>query len=182
MSHFLVGERIALRALESADADGPYPSWFNDAEVVRSNSHGVFPYDRELALAYVASVRGSRSELVLAIEMLADRKHVGNVALQSIHPIYRSAELSLVIGERDAWGKGIGEEASRLIVRHGFAALGLHRVGCGTLADNEGMKRLALKLGMREEGRRRHAAWKRGAWIDIVEYGILADEFERAAS
>jgi RimJ/RimL family protein N-acetyltransferase len=176
VTYFLVGERVGLRPLEPHDADGPYPAWLNDAEVSRFNSHHVYPYDREQALAYIASVRGSRREIVLAVEHKSDRKHIGNIALQSIDLVSRSAELSIMMGDRSFWGQGIGEEAGRLLVRHAFDALGLHRVACGTTADNEGMKKLALKLGMKEEGRRRSAAWKDGRWVDIVEYGVLAEE------
>jgi RimJ/RimL family protein N-acetyltransferase len=35
------------------------------------------------------------------------------------------------------------------------------------------MQKLALKLGMSEEGRRREALWKNGIFADIVEYGLL---------
>lgn len=179
MTFFLSSDRLGLRPLEPRDADGAYPGWLNDAEVARFNSHHTFPYDREQALAYIQRVRGSRSELVLAIVDKASEKHVGNVALQAIHPIYRSAEFSIMIGDRAFWGQGVGAEAGKLLLGHGFDALGLHRVACGTTSDNEGMKRLAGKLGMREEGRRRAAAWKRGAWVDVVEFGVLAEEFPR---
>jgi RimJ/RimL family protein N-acetyltransferase len=39
------------------------------------------------------------------------------------------------------------------------------------------MQKLAGQLGMREEGRRRGAMWKRGRFVDVLEYGVLADEF-----
>jgi [ribosomal protein S5]-alanine N-acetyltransferase len=186
MSYFLAGQRIGLRSLDLADADGAYPEWLNDAEVCAYNSHHVYPYDRAQARAYIESVRGSRSEIVLAVEAIDGKKHIGNVALQSIHPINRSAEFSILLGDRSFWGKGIGEEAGRLLLGHAFHELGLHRVGCGTTRDNEGMKQLAHKLGMREEGCRRAAAWKHGRWVDVLNFGVLVEEFisaedERAA-
>jgi ribosomal-protein-alanine N-acetyltransferase len=179
VTYFLAGARVGLRPLRTADADGPYAEWLNDAEVCQYNSHHVYPYGREQALAYIEAVRGSRSELVLAIEDRTERTHVGNIALSSIHPLYRTAEISFLIGARTHWGKGIGHEAGRLLMTHGFDALGLHRIGCGTTGDNLGMQRLAAKLGMREEGRRRQAVWKSGKWLDVVEYGVLASEWIR---
>jgi RimJ/RimL family protein N-acetyltransferase len=174
---FLVGERLILRQLAESDVDGPYARWFNDAEVCAGNSHHVFPYTREQALAYVRRLAEARDALVLAMVERDGGRHVGNISLQDIHPIYRSAELAIVIGEKEAWGRGYGREAGELIVEHGFAELNLHRVGCATFEDNHGMQALARALGMSEEGRRRQAAFKRGRHLDVVEYGVLRHEW-----
>lgn len=175
---FLCGEHLYLRALVEADAEGGYPDWLNDEEVCRGNSHHVFPYTRESALSYIRHAVETRSELILAIAVKEDRRHIGNIALQHIHPVYRSAELSVLIGDRSCWGRGYAKEAGRLICDHGFAAMNLHRIGCGTFEDNVAMQRVALALGMKEEGRRRQAAFKQGRYLDIVEYGVLKPEYE----
>jgi RimJ/RimL family protein N-acetyltransferase len=174
----LLGERVALRALTPADVDGPYLEWFNDPEVCRLNSHHVFPYTRLEALAWVEALRARRDTLVLAIAMRDDGRHVGNLSLQGIDPVGRSAELAIVVGDRSVWGQGIGLEAARLLVDHGFTSLNLNRIACGTLAANVAMRRLAERLGMREEGVRRQASWTDGAYHDIVEYGLLAADRE----
>jgi ribosomal-protein-alanine N-acetyltransferase len=153
--------------------------WFNDQEVCRFNSHHVFPMSAEDLLAYVRKVTQTRSSLVLAIAMAESRRHIGNVCLQSVDPVARSAEFAIVIGERDCWGQGYSKDAACLILRHGFESMNLHRIHCGTTADNEPMLRLARALGMREEGLRRQAAFKGGRYVDIVEFGILADEQRR---
>ncbi len=176
---FLVGERIILRALCDADADGPYLEWFNDAEVCRGNSHHVFPYTQELARRFIQRARESREDLTLAIVMKDMTRHVGNIALQQIHPVYHSAEFAIVLGDRSVWGQGIATEAAVLLLAHGFEALNLHRVACGTFEDNLAMKALALRLGMKEEGRRREAAFKDGKYLDLIEYGVLAEEWHK---
>ncbi|MBM4229579.1 MAG: GNAT family N-acetyltransferase [Gammaproteobacteria bacterium] len=43
------------------------------------------------------------------------------------------------------------------------------------------MQKLARALGMQEEGRRRSALFLEGAWVDVLEYGVLRDEFEMGA-
>jgi len=106
-----------------------------------------------------------------------DDRHVGNIALQEINWVNRSAEFAILIGDRTAWGNGYGRDAARLLLDHGFNALNLHRVHCGTFEDNETMQRLALYLGMREEGRRREAAFKDGRYVDILEFGVLGNEY-----
>jgi RimJ/RimL family protein N-acetyltransferase len=174
---FLTGPRLYLRPLEFADCEGPYLEWFNDEEVCRGNRHHTFPYTPEKAREYVAMTRSSTDELVLAIVDREKETHIGNIALQQIHPIYRSAEFSIIIGDKRYWGKGYGTEAGRLLLDHGFSRLNLHRVACGTFASNKAMQGLALDLGMKEEGRRRQAAFVGGKFVDVIEYGVLRDEY-----
>lgn len=175
---FLEGKIINLRPLTLADADGNYLNWLNDGEVCKYNSHHAYPYGRELAIKYVEDKQASKQDLVLAIVTKTKRpKHIGNIALQNIDYISRSAEYAIIIGEKEYWGKGIAKEASLLILRHGFKALNLHRIYCGTSAKNIGMQKLASSLGMKKEGRRKEALYKSGEYADIIEYGLLRKNF-----
>lgn len=173
---FLEGEKVFLRPLRAEDADGDYPGWLNDAEASQGNSHHVFPYSRQEALDYIGSASGRRDQIVLAIVDKACQRHVGNVSLQCINFIHRSAELAILIGDKGAWGKGIGFEACELLVEHGFKALGLRRIEFGTPETNIGMRRIGEKLGMKKEGVKRGAFFKDGRYCDVVLYGLLAEE------
>jgi RimJ/RimL family protein N-acetyltransferase len=159
--------------------EGNYIQWLNDEDVCKYNSHHVFPYQRENAVSYIKGVVNSQTALVLAIILQKGDTHIGNVALQDINYISRSAEFTIILGEKKYWGKGYAKESSLLITRHGFLALNLHRIYCGTSSENKGMQRLAACLGMSEEGRRRDALYKDGRYVDIIEYGVLRDEFFR---
>ena len=65
-----------------------------------------------------------------------------------------------------------------MICDHGFFTMNLNRISCGTFDNNLSMKKIAHYLGMAEEGCRRKAAYKNGKFIDIIEYGVLRDEYE----
>ena len=176
MIPFLVGERLYLRALVVEDADGIYPTWFNDENVCRQNSHHIYPYSRQEARDYIGSVNWDQAQLVLAI--VVDDKHIGNIALQDIHPQYHSANFAIVIGGKDYWHKGYGREAARLIIGHGFDALNLHRISCATFSNNVGMQALAGSLGFVAEGCRREMVYK-GGYLDVIEYGLLKAEWKK---
>jgi ribosomal-protein-alanine N-acetyltransferase len=174
---FIYGKRINLRGLEEKDLTGNYFHWFNDQQVCEFNSHGLFPNSINRMKHYFESVSNSRTALVLAIIHRDTNSHIGNVSLQQIDWLSRAAEFAIIMGERNYWGKGFATEASKMIVEHGFSALNLNRIHCGTSADNKGMRKLAAALMMTQEGVRRQAMYKNGIYKDMIEYGVLRDEF-----
>jgi ribosomal-protein-alanine N-acetyltransferase len=174
---FIEGPRLYLRQLVLADADGPYPAWLNNEMICLGNSHHNFPYSREAARNYIANAEQTTNNLILAIALNETHQHIGNIALQGIHSIYRSAEISILIGEKAAWGRGYAKEAISLLLAHGFKTLNLNRISCGTFSGNLAMQAVARAVGMVEEGVRRKAVFKDGKYVDVHEYGILAEEY-----
>ena len=174
---FLKNLKIGLRPISKEDITPSYLGWLNDQEVCAQNSHAYFPYSIEQLSSFVEKSQHSSSDLRLAIIELEKNVHIGNVSLQNINWINRSAEFAILMGEKDYWGKGYGYEAAYLLFNHGFSHLNLNRIYCGTTNGNEGMKKIAMKIGMIQEGVRRQAFYKWGKYQDIIEYGILKDEF-----
>ncbi len=174
---FLKGERIHLRALMEKDLNDSYLQWLNDEEVCRSNSHAVFPNTEQRMRSYFDSLQSQQQNVVLAIVHTDSGKHIGNVSLQNINWISRNAEFAILLGDKEFWGGGYGEEAAQLIVDYGFSRLNLHRIYCGTFEDNEGMKKLAARLKMKQEGLRREAVYKNGSYNNVLEFGVLKSEY-----
>lgn len=174
---FLKGKRIHLRALMEQDLSDVYLQWLNDEEVCRNNSHAIFPNSQEKMKAYYTGLQNQQKNIVLAIVHTETSKHIGNVSLQNIDWVSGNAEFAILLGDSNFWKDGYGEEASKLIVEYGFNRLNLHRIYCGTLENNVGMKKLALKLNMKEEGLRREAIFKDGNYQHVIEYGVLKNEF-----
>ncbi len=174
----LKGKNIYLRALSLKDAKGNYPHWLNDPEVTKYNSHGETCYTQKMAEEYIAMVAESDSYHVFAIIQNETDTHIGNISLQALDSKARNAEFAILIGKSSVYAQGIGEEAGRLLLTYGFSGLKLHRIYCGTSSENIGMQKLALKLGMKQEGIRRDALTKNGKFADIIEYGILEDEYK----
>jgi ribosomal-protein-alanine N-acetyltransferase len=172
---FLEGTTIFLRPLDKADVEGNYSKWMNDKYITQFNSHGIFPATKESLLNYISSLNDSAKSMVLAIVTKDKQFHIGNISLQEINWVNRSAELAFLLGEKEFWGKGIMYEAGMLIISHAFNALNLHRIYCGTSIENIGMRKLATKLGMQEEGIRKQAIYKNGRYLDIIEYGMVRE-------
>ena len=105
---FLEGKRIYLRPLIETDIEGPYPTWLNDEEICQANSHHIYPYSKKKAMDYIQHVNNTDRMLVLAIVLQEKNQHIGNIALQQINWIYRSAEFAILLGDKNYWGQGYG--------------------------------------------------------------------------
>ena len=171
---FLKSNRVTLEPLEEHHLDGDWPSWLNDPEVCRYNSHATFPMTRGECGEYLKKVTGSREEVAFAVHV--ESKHVGNICLKNIDWINRSAEFAIIIGDKDCWGQGIGKEAGELLMGYGLDVLNLRRIYCGTHEDNQGMIKLAESMDMKCEGRLKDAIWKNCMYSDVLIFGYVAIE------
>jgi len=166
-----IGDNYFVRSFQESDLGGAYPTWFEDQEVCKYNSHGKFFKTREYYYEFYKSLN-HEDHLVWAI-CNDEHGHIGNISLQNISQINRNAEFAIILGNKRHWGRGVGKLAGEMLISHGFNNLNLERIYCGTAETNEGMCKLAVALGMREEGRRRSHLYLSGKWVDMIEYGIL---------
>jgi len=109
---------------------------------------------------------------------LPDYRPIGNVDLHDIDARNRTAELGIIIGEKDARGRGLGTEAVRLACDYGFHVLELHSIMLLTFGWNIAGQKAYTKAGFRECGRRREARYFAGRYWDDITYDLLREEFE----
>lgn len=176
---FLTGEKIYLSPLTKEDISAEYISWLNDSEVCKDNSHATFPNTHSKTLSYLESIEDSRSEIVFAIRWKKNDVHIGNISLQKINWINRSAEIAIIIGNKKYWNKGVGSEAYKLVIGYGFRTLNLNRLSSGQTVTNKGMISVCEKNGMRKEGIIREVLYKNGEYTDAVIYSILLKDLRK---
>ena len=172
-------ERLSFRELTPEDAKGNYLKWMNDAEVVKYLESRFQTHTSESLAEFVRSTAASENNIFCAIVLKQDGRHIGNIKLGPIDLTHRKADVGLMIGEKDCWGKGLGSEAYTLMVEHAFKNLNLHKVTAGAYAVNEASIKALLKAGFRQEGLlQKHCAFD-GGYTDVLLFGVLREEFER---
>jgi diamine N-acetyltransferase len=194
----LVGDRVRLRALEREDIPR-FVRWMNDPEV-RGNLLVYEPMSTMAEERWFEGLQDRSTERIFGIEALApvygggvsasllpdtpdaltggDWRHIGNVGLHGIDLHHRRAEIGIVIGEKDCWGKGFGREAMALMMRFGFHELGLHRIELEVFETNPRALKAYRALGFTEEGVRRDAVFQGGRFLDCIRLGMLREEFD----
>jgi RimJ/RimL family protein N-acetyltransferase len=173
---FITTPQLVLGALRPEDASEEYLGWLNDPEVLKFRAPKAFPTTMESLKAYVAGI-GARGDLTLAIRLRGSLRHVGNITLNSILWVHRSAELSVMIGARDVWGKGLGKEAIYGVTGHAFDSMGLYRLWAES--PNPAFNGAVRALGWRHEGTKREAFLVDGRQTDVECWGMLKAEFTR---
>lgn len=168
---------IALKILSEIELEGRYSDWFSDSEVHLYNSHWARPKTSADVQLYIDSIKNDKTKLIFAVYALKHTVHIGNISLQNIDHYNQSAEMAFMFGERAYWGKGYAFIASQFVMRHAYQHLNLNRLYLGCLDNNAAMEKLALKLGFKPEGIRRHALFNNGEFRDVLEFGQLKDEF-----
>lgn len=74
-------------------------------------------------------------------------------------------------------GRGLGREATRVVLAWGFDVLGLHRIQLEVLASNGRAISCYLACGFRQEGVRREAELYPDGWKDFILMGLLQSEY-----
>jgi RimJ/RimL family protein N-acetyltransferase len=170
---------VELAPLRAADSELLF-EWINDRELVVLNAP-FRPVSRAEHDAWFEDIRSRDDVGIFGIRLPDDDRLVGSCQLHSIHPVNRSAELQIRIGACDAQDRGVGTAAVRLLLRHAFEKLDLHRVHLHVFATNERARHVYERAGFRVEGVLREAVCIEGAWVDVVLMAVLAHEFEPGA-
>ncbi len=152
-----------------------YVSWLNDPHIVRYSEQRHRTHTLKSCASYVDGVRASSTALLLAIEALRPALgHIGNIGL-AFDPHNLTADVSILIGEREAHGKALATRAWTAVLRELLVTHGLRKVTAGTMADNIPMLRVMTRSGMHIEGRRARQFVLDGREVDLVQGAIFRE-------
>lgn len=144
-------EQVApfLAAVRASDRDAVA------ALVERSNA------DPQAFGVFVLEADGERAGTI-EFERVNQRSRIAALGGLALHPSYR--------------GKGVADEAARLVQRHLLRELGFHRLQLEVYAFNERALAHAERTGFVREGVRRQAYWRDGRWVDGVLFGLVEED------
>jgi RimJ/RimL family protein N-acetyltransferase len=185
----LIGEKVILRPFDLDQDAGPLREVLTDPEALRLTGSNRDPADPTGAprwdeaaesgfLAWYGTRNDQPDRLDLAVVDQATGRCVGEVVLNDWVHVNRSCSFRIILGPggRD---RGLGTEATRLIVGYGFEHLGLHRISLEVYSFNPRARRVYEKVGFIAEGVLRDALRWDDEWIDATIMSILAPEWSR---
>jgi RimJ/RimL family protein N-acetyltransferase len=171
------GELVRLGPIER-DYLPRYAEWLNDWEVRRFLAPNLpQPLTIQDEEDWFNRQRNDQDSRHFSILTLAQGQLVGNCGLHQIDWSNRHAIFGIFIGDKNYWGKGLGTDATRTLLRYGFEEAGLQRIELEVFSFNPRGIRVYEKCGFKLEGIRRQALFREGAWHDEHIMAILRDEW-----
>jgi RimJ/RimL family protein N-acetyltransferase len=167
----LTTSRLRLRSLAELDATEAYLGWLNDPQVTRYTESRFLRFTLESLREYIRTDNASPNTMLLGI-FLPEARHIGNIKLATIDHHHLTAEIGIMIGERDTWGEGYATEAIEAISRHAFESLNLEKLFAKCYAANHGSYRAFVRAGFVSEGRLRSQVFSAGERMDLLLVGL----------
>jgi [ribosomal protein S5]-alanine N-acetyltransferase len=154
-----------------------YLGWLNDPEINRYLEVRYEAQTQASALRFLRSFDTLQPWYFWGIQSREDSSMIGTASLRA-DKANGTAETGLMVGEREYWGRGAGQETLDLLGQFGFSHLGLRKITAGTYAVNMSAIFIHKKMGMTREAtvRRAHQLTD-GKYVDLFRWGVFADEW-----
>jgi RimJ/RimL family protein N-acetyltransferase len=174
----LVGDLVTLRPIRAEDADLIDRIIRDDEEIprltgaVQSSNEDPPDLQTERLREIYGAWATAEDRLVLGVVDNVSGELVGEVVLNDWDEGNRSCGFRTLIGAAGR-GRGLGTEATRLIVEHGLTTMGLHRISLEVYDFNPRARHVYEKVGFVHEGTGREALLFDGEWIDVHPMAII---------
>ena len=184
----LTGEKVILRPFAKTDLPALREALLDpEARILTGSVHdeaqasaAMSREDEQAAVDWFTTRNEQPDRIDLAIVDKAAGACVGEAVLNQWDPGNESCNFRIFIG-RHGRDRGLGTEATRLIVGYGFEQLGLHRISLEVYAFNPRARRAYEKVGFRPEGVLRESLRYNGEWVDATVMSILDREWAAIA-
>src|SRR5450756_506184 len=147
------GTKIVLTPACREDVPA-YLHWITDPELnIFLLDYGkVLTLEQEYAWYDVVVVKAGSHMVHMDIRLAGDQKLIGDCSLMDINHKEGTAEVGILVGEKEYHSKGYGSEALYLLCRYGFDKLNLHSILLRHLSINARGDKAYRKIGFREFG------------------------------
>lgn len=172
----LDGERVQLRRHDPKNYR-LYAEWYGDSEIWHLTSWAKMPLGRSAVKRLFEERDLSTTDDSFAIHLTGEKKPVGVISLMNVSEANASADLSVIVGQREDRNQGFGAEAIEMILGYAFDDLGLNRVGLSVFEFNEPAIATYERLGFEREGRLRRAVKRADGFHDALLMSRLRAEW-----
>ena len=177
----LKGELTGLRAPTDSDIEVFETELLSDVETrIRATGRPWLPVAPGAADSPYRQALDRDTVIRFSVVELATGELAGEAVMSGLDLHNRRAEIGLVL--RPAFReRRLGTDVIRVLCHYGFVIRGLHRLQITTLADNQAMIAVAVRVGFVLEGTGRDVAWIDGAFADGVTLSLLSGEWSPAS-
>lgn len=172
----LEGETIYLRPLGPADAPEIFASLSDEESMRLTGTQQTFTLEQVEAFYAKVPDADDRIDYAIVLKDGSDMM-VGEVVLNDIDEDNKSANFRIALSNQDHFGKGYGSQATKLLIKHGFENLDLHRIELEVYDFNPRALHVYKKVGFVQEGIRRDVLLWDGKYQSAIVMGMLKSDY-----
>lgn len=161
-----------LRKISIDDCNENYLKWMNDPEINKYLESRFTTHTIDSLKDFVNSMNNSENNVLFAIVDKESDTHIGNIKLGNIHPIHKYADIGLLIGDKNYWGRGIATNAIKLVSEFAFDELNLRKVFAGVYENNIGSIKAFEKCGFKKAYVKKDNYYFEGKFIDAFVFEL----------
>lgn len=171
--------RLVLRDIQINDISNEYLTWLNDPDVTRYLEIRHVPQTEKIVREYIESkLENTFSTKHFGVYDNGGKRLVGTVTLPNINLYHSFADISFVIGHKEARHKGYATEAVHAVVHYMFSECGLYKLWAGYYDGNIASARVLEKNGFKVEGRIKNKLLdSSGKRVDHVIVGLTVEQY-----
>lgn len=168
---------VFLRELRESDLE-KINMWRNDFDLKKLTLGIRFPITMALDIKWFQTVSSDTQNkaVYFAIETIED-KFVGLIQLMSIDWINRTADVGIIIGDKNSRGKKIGYKSLKLLLNYAFNVLNLYKVSSHISELNDISISLFKSCGFIEEGKLKEQICYGDQRSDLIIMSINQNDF-----
>jgi len=173
------GEKVRLRPVSESDVSTTL-IWRNDPEIRDSFLGYQFPVTKKMEEAWFERLQEGdvAGTVVFSIETLTEGQFIGLVNLHKIDWQSQYGYFGVQIGDKDYHGRGMGKDATRVMLDYAFNNLNLRKVCLEVLGDNHVAIKIYESLGFSLEGTLKNQIYSRGAYCDLLIMSVFKEEYK----
>jgi RimJ/RimL family protein N-acetyltransferase len=170
----LTGELVELRPLTVADVPAVMTTLADTESNRLTGTHREFT--TEQVTTAMSRWADSDDRIDMAVIERATGRHAGEVVLNELDTDNQSCGFRIALTQAYT-GRGLGTEATELMLRHAFDTVGVHRVELEVYAFNPRARHVYEKAGFVYEGTKRQVLRWQHQWVDAQVLAMVADDW-----
>jgi len=169
-------KRFIIKPFSEEFLTEKYVGWLNDPEVVRFSEQRFISHTLLTCRNYMESFGGTPNYFWAVLLKSEKQSHIGNINVV-IDLNNRTADVGILLGEKEQWGKGYGSEAFIAVIDFLFQETEARKITAGTTALNKGMLNIMKKTGMKDDGRRIRHFVIDNEEVDLVYASVFREDW-----
>ncbi len=165
----IITERLKIIPFSEKFLTAKYVGWLNDKETMKFSDQRFYTHSLKSCREYFLSFTNSRNSFWA---ITYENGHVGNMTVYK-DVLHNVADISIMVGERSLWGKGIGLEAWNGMCNFLFQTDSVRKITAGTLEVNFGMLSIMKKSNMQPDGIRIKHCLIDGRAVDMIHMALF---------